>query len=89
MAYSPLSQLYPDTDWAALFTKLADLLGRNYDWSEDVAAIKSAVWLSSRTRTPSARSTLSSSSVCWAAAGATRAWTAPGGRPRGWRFCRA
>ena len=38
---SPLYQLYPDTEWAVLFTKLARLLGQDYDWSDDVAAIKS------------------------------------------------
>ncbi|WP_440947361.1 alpha/beta fold hydrolase [Methanosarcina sp. T3] len=38
---SPLYQLYPETDWEVLFTKLVDLLGKDYDWSKDVAAIKS------------------------------------------------
>lgn len=37
---SPLYQLYPETDWEVLFTKLGDLLGKDYDWSKDVAAIK-------------------------------------------------
>jgi pimeloyl-ACP methyl ester carboxylesterase len=40
MNQSPLSQLYPDTDWAALFGKLGDLLRQDYDWSKQVAAIK-------------------------------------------------
>ncbi|WP_048138463.1 MULTISPECIES: alpha/beta fold hydrolase [unclassified Methanosarcina] len=38
---SSLYQLYPETDWEVLFTKLGDLLGKDYDWSKDVAAIKS------------------------------------------------
>ncbi|AAM06966.1 TPA: alpha/beta hydrolase [Methanosarcina acetivorans] len=38
---SPLYQLYPETDWEVLFTKIGDLLGKDYDWSKDVAAIKS------------------------------------------------
>lgn len=42
---SPLNQLYPETDWEALFTKLGDLLGKDYDWSKDVAAIKSPVMI--------------------------------------------
>jgi pimeloyl-ACP methyl ester carboxylesterase len=45
MKQSPLSQLYPDADWATLFTKLGDLLRQNYDWSKDVAAIKSPVMI--------------------------------------------
>jgi pimeloyl-ACP methyl ester carboxylesterase len=45
MKHSPLSKLYPDVDWASLFTKLGDLLSRNYDWSNDVAKIKAPVML--------------------------------------------
>ena len=45
MKQSPLNQLYPDADWTALFTKLGDLLRQDYDWSKDVAAIKSPVML--------------------------------------------
>jgi pimeloyl-ACP methyl ester carboxylesterase len=45
MKQSPLSQFYPDADWAVLFTKLGDLLRQDYDWSNDVAAIKSPVML--------------------------------------------
>jgi pimeloyl-ACP methyl ester carboxylesterase len=40
MKHSPLSKLYPDVNWAALFTKLGDLLRKDYDWSNEVAAIK-------------------------------------------------
>jgi pimeloyl-ACP methyl ester carboxylesterase len=42
---SPLSQLYPGKNWAVLFTKLGELLRTPYDWSRDVAAIKSPVML--------------------------------------------
>jgi pimeloyl-ACP methyl ester carboxylesterase len=45
MKQSPLNQLYPDADWTALFTKIGDLLRQDYDWSKDVAAIKSPVML--------------------------------------------
>jgi pimeloyl-ACP methyl ester carboxylesterase len=45
MQQSPLGQLYPDVDWAVLFTKLGDLLRKDYDWSRDVAAIKSPVMI--------------------------------------------
>ena len=45
MKQSPLYQLYPDADWAVLFTKLGDLLRQDYDWSKDVAAIKSPVMI--------------------------------------------
>jgi pimeloyl-ACP methyl ester carboxylesterase len=41
MKQSPLSQLYPNVNWARLFTKLGDLLRKDYDWSKEVAAIKS------------------------------------------------
>jgi pimeloyl-ACP methyl ester carboxylesterase len=40
MKQSPLSQLYPDVNWSVLFTKLGDLLRKDYDWSKEVAAIK-------------------------------------------------
>jgi len=39
MKQIPLYQLYPDTDWEALFTKLGDLVRQDYEWSKDVAAI--------------------------------------------------
>ena len=45
MKQSPLNQLYPDANWPVLFTKLGDLLRQNYDWSKEVAAIKSPVML--------------------------------------------
>jgi pimeloyl-ACP methyl ester carboxylesterase len=45
MNQSPLYQLYPDVDWAALFTKLGNLLRQDYDWSKGVAAIKSPVMI--------------------------------------------
>jgi len=45
MEQSPLYQLYPDVDWAVLFTKLGDLLRQDYDWSKEVAAIQSPVMI--------------------------------------------
>jgi pimeloyl-ACP methyl ester carboxylesterase len=45
MKQSPLSQLYPNVNWAGLFTKLGDLLKRDYDWSQEVAAIKAPTLL--------------------------------------------
>lgn len=45
MKQSPLGTLYPDVDWARLFTKLGDLLRQDYDWSKDVAAIKAPTML--------------------------------------------
>jgi pimeloyl-ACP methyl ester carboxylesterase len=41
MKQSPLAQLYPNVNWARLFTKLGDLLRKDYDWSKEVASIKS------------------------------------------------
>jgi pimeloyl-ACP methyl ester carboxylesterase len=41
MKQSPLYRLYPSVNWAVLFTKLGDLLRKDYDWSKEVAAIKS------------------------------------------------
>ncbi len=40
MKQSPLYQLYPNVDWPGLFTKLGDILRKDYDWSKEVAAIK-------------------------------------------------
>jgi hypothetical protein len=35
-----LYRLYPNVNWAVLFTKLGDLLRKDYDWSKEVAATK-------------------------------------------------
>ena len=40
MAHSPLAALYPDVDWSRLFGRLGELLGRDYDWSDDVSRIE-------------------------------------------------
>ncbi len=45
MKQSPLYKLYPDADWARLFTKLGDLLRQDYDWSKEVALIKSPMMI--------------------------------------------
>ena len=45
MKQSPLSKLYPGVNWGVLFTKLADLLKRDYDWSKEVAALKATTLL--------------------------------------------
>lgn len=36
---SPLAELYPAVDWEVLFTKLGDLVTRDYDWSAEVESI--------------------------------------------------
>jgi hypothetical protein len=40
MKQSPLNQVYPNVNWAVLFTKLGALLKKEYDWSKEVAALK-------------------------------------------------
>jgi pimeloyl-ACP methyl ester carboxylesterase len=45
MSQSPLAQLYPNKDWAALFTKLGHLMRQDFDWSKGVAEIKLPVML--------------------------------------------
>lgn len=50
MKQTPMYQLYAraaprPADWPALLTKLGDLLRKDYDWSKDVAAIKSPTLL--------------------------------------------
>ena len=45
MTQSPLYDLYPNTDWRALLTKLPELLRQDYDWSEDVEKIKARTML--------------------------------------------
>ncbi len=45
MKQSPLSKIYPNVNWAMLFSKLHDLLAKDYDWSQQVAAIKSPTML--------------------------------------------
>ena len=45
MRQSPLARVYPDLDWANLFTKLHDLLAREYDLRREVAALEMPVML--------------------------------------------
>lgn len=45
MQQSPLYGLYPDVDWERLFTKLANLLKQDYDWSSEVGALELPVML--------------------------------------------
>jgi pimeloyl-ACP methyl ester carboxylesterase len=45
MKQSPLYKLYPNVNWATLFTKLGDLLRKDYDWSKEVAAIKASTMI--------------------------------------------
>jgi pimeloyl-ACP methyl ester carboxylesterase len=50
MKQTPMYQLYSrvapkPADWPALLTKLSDLLKKDYDWSQDVAAIKAPTLL--------------------------------------------
>jgi pimeloyl-ACP methyl ester carboxylesterase len=45
MNQSPLYDLYPNTDWRALLTKLPELLRQDYDWSKDVEALKTQTML--------------------------------------------
>jgi pimeloyl-ACP methyl ester carboxylesterase len=40
MKQSPLNQVYPNVNWAVLFTKLGALLKKDYDWSKEVAALQ-------------------------------------------------
>ncbi len=39
MKQSPLARMYPNVNWVQLFSKLGDLLRKDYDWSKEVAAI--------------------------------------------------
>ena len=41
MDQSPLFQLYPEVNWANLFAKIGELQRQDYDWSREVAAIRS------------------------------------------------
>ena len=45
MQRSPLAKLYPNVNWATLFTKLADLLRRDYDWSAAVRKLRADTML--------------------------------------------
>jgi hypothetical protein len=40
MKQSPLNQVYPNVNWAVLFSKLGTRLKKDYDWSKEVAALK-------------------------------------------------
>lgn len=41
----PIAELYPHIDWVALFTKIGELLPRDYDWSVDVERLAMPVML--------------------------------------------
>jgi pimeloyl-ACP methyl ester carboxylesterase len=45
MKQSPLYQLYPEVEWASLYTKLSKLLREDCDWSKDVISIKSPIMI--------------------------------------------
>lgn len=45
MKQSPLSKMYPNVNWTALFTKLGKLLSTDYDWSNEVTAIRAPTML--------------------------------------------
>jgi pimeloyl-ACP methyl ester carboxylesterase len=45
MKRSPWFQLYPNVNWPVLFTKLGELLRRDFDWSTEVAALKAPTML--------------------------------------------
>ena len=42
---SPLGQAYPDVDWTNLFSKVGDLTKRPFDWSADVAKVRTRTLL--------------------------------------------
>ena len=41
----PIARLYPHIDWVALFTKMGELLARDYDWSAEVERIAAPTML--------------------------------------------
>lgn len=45
LAQSPLAQLYPDADWAAIMRKTGEMNREPHDWSADVAGIKAPTLL--------------------------------------------
>ncbi|HEY6224139.1 MAG TPA: alpha/beta fold hydrolase [Gemmatimonadales bacterium] len=45
MKQSPLAAMYPNVNWATLFTKIGDMERQNYDWSAVVARITSPTML--------------------------------------------
>ena len=45
MKQSPLSKMYPNVNWEALFGKLGEMLRKDYDWSDGVKAIQSPTML--------------------------------------------
>ena len=42
---SPLGEAYPDVDWTKLFSKVGDLTKRPFDWSADVAKLRTRTLL--------------------------------------------
>ncbi len=45
MAQSPLGKLYPGKDWGRLFARLGELQRRDYDWSDQVPALRAQALL--------------------------------------------
>jgi hypothetical protein len=40
MKQSPLKRVYPNVNWAVLFSKLSALLKKDFDWPKEIVAIK-------------------------------------------------
>jgi pimeloyl-ACP methyl ester carboxylesterase len=83
MKHTPMYQLYAGVapkpeDWPVLLTKLGRLLAQDYDWSEEVAAIRLRRWSWSGTPTASAPRTPCGSSSYSAAARPMPGGTDPG-----------
>jgi pimeloyl-ACP methyl ester carboxylesterase len=45
MKQSPLSKMYPNVNWEVLFGKIGEMGRKEYDWSKEVAAIRSPTML--------------------------------------------
>ncbi len=45
MKQSPLAQVFPDLDWNVLFGKMGRLQRQDFDWTSDMAAVKSTTLL--------------------------------------------
>ncbi len=94
MKQTPMYQLYAriaprPADWPVLFTKLGDLLRKDYDWSKDVAASRRPLCSCLVMPTPFAPHMPWSSSSSWVAARRTPVGTARGCPIPGSLFCRA
>jgi hypothetical protein len=94
MKQMPMYEIYSRSaprpqDWPTLLAKIGELLLREYDWTKEVAALKTPTLVVAADGDSVRTAHVLELVALLAAVSATRAGTASSARPRGSRPCRA